>query len=304
MMRLSLMAGLTLVLAACAMAPSDKSPAQAPIKKLTFAESWNCLRSKNLGIVSAHRGQPDPSWPENALSSFKKSLERGIPLLEVDIATTQDGVLVLMHDDTLDRTTTGTGWVAERDMHYISTLRLETPDGQTLDERVPKLEDILDWGRASGARFQLDVKRSTRFEDIIAAVRKTGMTEKVVVITYTLDDAAKVHALAPELMISTSIGNPQALAAARSRLSPHRILGWTGTQTADAKLNAEMRAAGIEPLFGTLGKAGERLDDVYLGDGNPSEYAELIKSGIVMIASDQPAIAQKTLGEGHLACFQ
>jgi glycerophosphoryl diester phosphodiesterase len=302
-MRQTIIAALALMAAACATAPAEKSPAQTSAKAMTFADSWNCLRDKNLGIVSAHRGQPDPAWPENAFSSFTKSLALGIPLLEIDIATTKDGVLVLMHDDTLDRTTTGTGKVTDRDMAYISELRLKTPDGKTLDELVPKLEDMLFWGRDYGARFQLDVKRSTRFEDVVAAVRKANMAEKVVVITYNLDDAAKVHALAPELMISTSIGNPQALAAARTRLAADRILGWTGTRTPDAALNAEMRAAGIEPLFGTLGRPGERLDDVYLADGNPSEFADLVKSGIVMIASDQPVVAQTALGEGHLACF-
>ena len=269
-----------------------------------LGDRLDCLRERNLGLVAAHRGQPDPSAPENAMSSFRASLAAGVPFLEIDVATTRDGVLVLIHDDTLDRTTTGSGAVGERTWEEIRALELKRPDGTVLGEGVPRLADVLHWGKSAGAHFELDVKKATRWSDVFDAVRAAGMEKQVVVITYTLADAKAVHDLAPQLMISVALEQPEDLAEARRRLlPPERMLGWTGTTEPRRNTLSTLRAAGVEPIVGTLGRPGERLDDIYVADGNPSEYAELVHSGVVMIASDRAATAQQTIGFGYRACF-
>ena len=269
-----------------------------------LAAQFDCLRESDFAVVAAHRGQPDPSAAENAISSFKASHAAGIPFLEIDVATTRDGVLVLMHDDSLDRTTTGYGRVGDRTAGYIRTLKLKRPDGTILDEGVPRFTDVLDWGRATGARFELDVKRTTRFSDVVEAVRAAGMQDRVVVVTYNLTDAKSVHNLDHRLMISVTLEAPGDLAAARQAVAPDRMLGWTGTSDPGTKPFAGLRAAGIEPIFGTLGPPGRRLDDVYLEDGDPSEYVALARSGVVMIASDTPVLAQRAIGDGYRACLR
>jgi glycerophosphoryl diester phosphodiesterase len=264
----------------------------------------DCLRLRDLAVVAAHRGQPDPSAAENAMSSFAASLAAGVPFLEIDIATTRDGALVLMHDDTLDRTTTGSGPTASRTLAEVQALKLERPDGTALAEKVPLFADVLEWGRSSGAFFELDVKRSTRFGDVVDAVTAARMTDRVLVVTYTLDDAKAVHKLDPRLMISVTMEKPEDLEAARASLPLDRVLGWTGTSNPQASLFAALRHAGIEPIFGTLGRPGVRLDDVYAADGSLSEYLDLVRSGVVMIASDAAVAAQRAIGTGYRACFQ
>jgi glycerophosphoryl diester phosphodiesterase len=80
-------------------------------------------------------------------------------------------------------------------------------------------------------------------------------------------------------------------------------MGWVGVTEPDGTLLSRLRSAGIEPILGTLGRPGERLDDVYTADGDPSEYATLVRSGVVMIASDRPVAAQRAIGFGYRACF-
>lgn len=264
----------------------------------------DCLRERNVAVVAAHRGQPDASAAENAMSSFTASLAAGVPFLEVDVATTRDGVLVLMHDDTLDRTTTGTGAVRDRTWAEIRALRIRRPDGVVLADRVPRFADVLAWGRKAGAYFELDVKRTTRFADVVAAVRAARMRHRVLVVTYSLADAQTVHALDPGLMISVTLEKAADIAAARAVINPHRMLGWTGTRDPQTRPFAALRAAGIEPIFGTLGRPGQRLDDVYVADGTPSEYRALVEAGVVMIASDAAAVAQRVIGEGYRVCFK
>jgi glycerophosphoryl diester phosphodiesterase len=57
-------------------------------------------------------------------------------------------------------------------------------------------------------------------------------------------------------------------------------------------------------MFGTLGRPGERLDDVYLADGNPSEYVDLARAGAVVIASDSAVMAQRAIGTGYKGCMK
>jgi glycerophosphoryl diester phosphodiesterase len=264
----------------------------------------DCLRQHALAVVAAHRGQPDQTAAENAMSSFTASLAAGVPFLEVDVATTSDGALVLMHDDTLDRTTTGTGPTTSRTLADVEALRLKRPDGRVLDERVPLFRNVLEWGRKAGAYFEVDVKRTTRFEDVVNAVKAAGMENRALIVTYNLADAKTVHSLDPLLMISVTMEKPEDLAAARQAFPLDRMLGWTGTSNPQASLFAALRSAGVEPIFGTLGRPGERLDDKFAADGNPSEYLDLVRAGVVMIASDAAVVAQRTIGTGYRACFQ
>ncbi|MFO7693729.1 MAG: glycerophosphodiester phosphodiesterase family protein [Vicinamibacterales bacterium] len=282
------------LLAACT-APHENRPGD-------LAAQLDCLREGGMGVVAAHRGQSDPSAAENAMSSFRATLAAGVPWLEIDIAATKDGVLVLMHDDTLDRTTTGSGKVQDHTFDQIRQLHLKRPDGTILDERVPTLAEALAWGRGAGAHFELDVKSAARFADVLDEVRAARMGERVLVVTYTVGDAAAVHRLDARIMISVTLDRPELLATARRAVDARRMLGWTGNREPDPRLLAALRAAGIEPIFGTLGRPGSRLDDVYLEDGNGSEYADLVKAGVVMIASDSAVAAQRAIGAEWRKC--
>lgn len=268
-----------------------------------LGSSLDCLRERGLAVVAAHRGQPGPEAAENAMSSFEASLAAGVPFLEVDVATTRDGVLVLMHDDTLDRTTTGTGPVHLRTWEEIAGLKLERPDGTVLDEGIPRFAEVLAWGRKAGAFFELDVKKTTRWGDVVDAVRDAQVRDRVLVVTYSLDDAGTVHRLDSHLMISVSLDKPGDLRRARRRLPADRMMGWVGTSRPNRRLVDSLREAGIEPILGTLGRPGDRLDDRYVADGNPSEYADLVRGGVVMIASDRAAEAQRAVGFGYRACL-
>jgi glycerophosphoryl diester phosphodiesterase len=141
-----------LLVSACAHAP-----ARVPIAAPDLGAQLDCLRERHLAVVAAHRGQPDQTWPENAMSSFTASLAAGVPFLEIDVATTKDGVMCLMHDDSLDRTTTGKGAVIDRTWAEVQAVKVKRPDGTVLDEGVPMFSDVLEWGRGAGARFELDV---------------------------------------------------------------------------------------------------------------------------------------------------
>ncbi|MBI1186430.1 MAG: glycerophosphodiester phosphodiesterase [Alphaproteobacteria bacterium] len=300
-MRAALLAGaLAMALSACTSqvptAAAPDAPAAARATPSDLGAFFDCLREASATIVAAHRGGPAPGYPENALETFARTTDAIPALLEVDVALTRDGALVLMHDDTVDRTTTGQGRVRELTLAEIQALRLRDERGTITGARTPTLAQALDWA-AGKAVLELDVKRGTPFERVVDAVRAAQAEERVVVIVYSLRDAIVVHRLAPRLMLSVSndeTRDVQALTDAGVDLS--RVLAWTGIEEPNAALNVSLRARGIEVLFGTLGGSGS-WDRRFAREGDEG-YAAFAETGLQVIASDRPVDAHGAIDAG------
>lgn len=96
---------------------------------------------KNIRVV-AHRGD----WrnaPENSLQAVQNCIDMGVDMVEIDLKQTKDSVIVVMHDKTLDRTTTGTGLVKDSDYDSIKNLFLKNGYGMPTKHRIPTLEEVL-----------------------------------------------------------------------------------------------------------------------------------------------------------------
>lgn len=268
------------------------APALAPANLPAF---FNCLRERGQTIVAAHRGGPAPGFAENAISTFENTLRQAPALLEIDIAQTRDGVLVLMHDDTLERTTNGEGAVREATLAQLQALQLEDEAGRALEAHPPTLREALDW---AGGRtiLELDVKRGVSYEDVVAAVRAAGAAERVIFITYSVPAAIRVHRLAPELMISTTIeGKADLDALERGGVDLTRILAWTGIEEPNSALNVALARRGVEAMFGTLG--GRNSWDNRFAASGDDQYAEFAETGLQLISTDRAAAAARDLDE-------
>lgn len=232
-----------LLLASCESVPAlpdarDRTPAN-------IGKFFDCVREKSLVVVAAHRGGDAPA--ENAIETFERTL-RGAPgpvLIEIDVRRTRDGALVLMHDETLDRTTTGIGPVANITLDAFQKLKLKDEGGRELNIRPPTLKRALDWSD-DRAILELDVKRGTPFPEVIAAVRAAEAEQRVVVIVYSAEDALSVHRLAPDLMISApgeAIATLEGVSSTRVDLS--RFLGFTGIVEPNSALNIALGQKGV-----------------------------------------------------------
>jgi glycerophosphoryl diester phosphodiesterase len=284
---------LALLASGCTVGSVQTYRVPAPVIR-PMPEVFDCLRERRLALVSAHRGQKDPEAAENSLESFGNTVERGPIFIEVDIARSADGVLMLMHDQTLDRTTSGTGPFAGRTYRELRKLVLKDGGGKALKERIPTLDEALIWAKRRGAVLQLDIKPGVPLADVVRHVRHARMEGHVILIAYNLADTRAALKLAPGMMVSASGRTPAETATLLSMATP-RMLGFTGTQEPAPELLARMDAAGVEAITGTLGRPGQRLDDRYLADGDGSEYAGLAARGVTLIASDQPVEAWKAL---------
>jgi glycerophosphoryl diester phosphodiesterase len=255
---------------------------------------FDCLRERGHTIAAAHRGGPGSGLAENAISTFENTLRQVPAVLEIDIARTRDGVLVLMRDETVDRTTTGTGRVSDLTLSQVQALRLKDRDGLALDAGVPTLREALDWS-AGRTVLELDVNNDVPFAEVIAEVRAANAFDRVIVITYNDDVAVRVHELAPAIMISVSIDAPADLDALVARgVDLTRVLAWTGVEEPNAALNVALARRGVEAIFGTLGNPARSWDGRFLREGR-DQYAKLAATGLALISSDRPIEAVRDL---------
>jgi glycerophosphoryl diester phosphodiesterase len=275
-----------------ALAPAASSWSIAPEDDLNGF--FECLESANVALVSAHRGGPASGYPENALETMQKTLAEIPAILEIDIATSSDGVLYLMHDDTLDRTTTGSGAIDGQDWAAISALKLRDNDGAVTAFSPPRFSEALAWAK-DRTILSIDFKRSTRYEDVIDEIKRQGATDRVILIAYTMAQAQLLHRLLPGAMISLSLSTQSDLnRTVAAGVPAERLIGFTGIEDPKPRLFSILNNQDIEVIFGTLG-GPDSFDKQIEASGDDGTYAELAGMGVDIIATDRPGPAQGAL---------
>lgn len=282
---------------------AEVTPAEAAsVRTFDLPVLFDCLRENNGTAIAAHRGGPYPGHPENAVETMQYGFDNDVRVFEIDIAESQDGVLFLMHDRTLTRTTSGEGFVAEHDWADIRALNLIDNDGNETEFHPPTLRDALDWAVETGAILELDKKPTTSFRNIIAEVREAGAENNVLLISYNDDQAANIAKIAPDLMMTASARGGRDIETLEGLgVKRENLIAWTGTNSPDKAAWARVSDEGVEAAFGTLGRPGERLDDEYLADGDGSEYQILVDNGLVLLATDAPLEAAEAIDGDDVA---
>ncbi|MVM30556.1 glycerophosphodiester phosphodiesterase [Spirosoma sp. HMF4905] len=246
--------------------------------------------------ISVHRGGGDlKGYPENCIESFAymaKNLGTSTRpvIIECDIDLTKDSVMVMMHDATLDRTTTGTGKLIDKAYAELSAYRLEDNMGNVTPYKIPTLEEVLRWGK-NKATFTLDVKRNVSFAKVVDMVHKTGMGAYAAVITYNAQDAAKINQLDPNLMISVTIRNQAEYDRLHELGVPdNRMVAFVGVKEPDAALYKFLHDKGIACILGTLGN----LDKQAAAKGD-QVYKTFVQNGADIMSTDRPLEMAKVL---------
>ncbi|QXU50015.1 glycerophosphodiester phosphodiesterase family protein [Chryseobacterium sp. D764] len=127
-------------------------------------------------MVVAHRGD----WreaPENSVWAVKKAIEKGVDMAEIDLAMTKDSVLILMHDNTIDRTTTGKGKPSDFTLDEIKKLHLRDGLGVETQMKVPTLQEILE---ISDGKILLNLDKGFDYiKQVYPLVKKRNMLDQI-----------------------------------------------------------------------------------------------------------------------------
>ncbi|MEM9938147.1 MAG: glycerophosphodiester phosphodiesterase family protein [Pseudomonadota bacterium] len=269
----------------------ESRPLSPPLARFdlgSLPEFFDCVREEGGTVLASHRGGPAPGYPENGLETLEYASLNATPIHEIDVAESRDGVLFLLHDNSLGRTTTGDGQVSDTDWDEIATLNLVDNSGQITPFTPPKLSDVLLWAKQTGAVVELDKKRTTSYRNIISHVRAAGAEQNVILISYTDEQAIEIARLAPDLMMTASVNSPEHQAELEAAgVDMTKVIAWTGISNPNDRAWKALGRRDIESAFGTLGRPGERLDDQYIADGDLSEFQTLVDGGLTLLATDE-----------------
>ncbi len=262
--------------------PEPLVPAVAPDGQIV-PDVLRCLREEGVAMISAHRGGIEPGYPENAIETFANTLARGPMILEIDLRRTADGVIIAMHDDTLERTTTGEGAVEDMTFAELADLRLVDQTGAVTEFSIPALSEILDWARGR-AFVQLDVKTSVPIDDVVTVVAEADAIAYAAVVAYTAEDAILAAETDPRVAISVEIQDQDRLdTLLAAGVGPERLMAWTGVHRAPIPDVWDMlHEADIPVAFGALWY----IDAEVRESGDASIYRYIADGGVVVIATD------------------
>lgn len=172
-------------------------------------------------LVMAHRGGAG-LWPENTMYAFSRAVEMGVDVLEMDLHSTSDGALVIIHDDTLERTTNGTGRVNSLTLAQLKALdagyRWSPDGGGTFPYRgqgitVPTLQEV--FSAFPGMRFNIDIKQGqpALADSFCRMIRDHGTQSRVMVASFRPEALDEFRRDCPEVATSASAADVLAFMA-------------------------------------------------------------------------------------------
>ena len=241
--------------------------------------------------VAAHRGGA-LLWPENSLLAFRNALGLGVELLETDVHLTADGEVVIVHDPTLERTTTGQGAVRDLKLADLANVRLKAADGTVTAEPLPTLRALLDLMRPSQARLLLEIKVGPGRqpyagieEKVLAIVRESGLASRILIMAFEDDTLRRVRALDPTMRTVLLVS----MRRAERATAPGDVVRWVSAVGA-ADLGIDHRALTGE-IVAAARASGVRVAAWPVNE--PADIRRVIGLGVDVVISDRPDLAKK-----------
>lgn len=244
--------------------------------------------------IIGHRGAMG-SAPENTLASFRRGVEEGADFVECDVHLSRDGEAVVIHDDTVDRTTDGQGYVNALTAQQIKRLDAGAWFGSEFrGERIPTLREVLHWAKTQrscdgvslGIIIELKPLKTgvaRLVERVESVIQRVGMQERVVVISF----------------------DTTALTVLKRRF-PHQLAGWLYSRRWARPL-AQAHRLGVHALFPRYNRLSQRLMQAVHKAGFPiatwtvntePEMKRCLTLGVNAIATNYPAKLHRLLTAG------
>ena len=224
--------------------------------------------------VIAHRGASGTA-PENTLAAFRRAETIGAHMIELDVQLTSDGEVIVMHDDTLERTTNGRGAVCGRSLAELRALDAGSWFGPAFaGEPVPTLAEVLD-----AVRLPVNVELKAGGGDglearTLAVVRAAGALDRIVFSSFDPGSLERLRLLTADAQIGVLWSRPQfspaiAIAARVAAIAVH-----IRKTAVSAENVAAAREMGLLTRVWTV--------------NSPREFAPLERAGVAGVFTDYP----------------
>ena len=239
-------------------------------------------------VVFAHRGASAHA-PENTIPSFELALTQGADAIELDAKLTSDGQIVVFHDATIDRTTEGTGRLAQKTLAELRSLDAGSSfSDQFRGTKIPTLEEVFE---AVGKKIFINVEltnyatpRDALVEKVCALVRKHGLEKSVIFSSFFASNLKQAERFLPEA--------PRGLLA---------LGGWTGAWARSFGFSFGEYAALHPYLTDVNAQQVSRVHQlkrrIHVWTVNkPEDIARLNSWGVDGIFTDDPKLALQVIG--------
>jgi glycerophosphoryl diester phosphodiesterase len=240
-------------------------------------------------LVLAHRGASAYA-PENTLAAFKLAIEMGADGVELDVTLTQDGIPIVIHDDTVDRTTNGgKGTVKDLTLAQIQQLDASYKFDKYRGEKIPTLAQVLQ-AIAKTHVVNIELKSTTLKTDgieaaTLAVIEETGTANNVIISSFNPFALQRMYALDPKLPRGLLYAPNLPLYLRRAWLRPlaHTTAMHPECSMIDAKYIAWAKSKGLKVNTWTT-------DD-------PAEMKRLLNLGVDAIMTNKPDVLRQVIGK-------
>lgn len=279
---------MSLLLAAPHRAEAQKSKTKKHDNYLSFSttadlQQFFSYKNSDKIIISGHRGGID--FPENSLEGLQGVMDAMPAFFEIDPRLTKDSVIVLMHDVTLDRTTTATGKLSDYTWAELQSVRLKDVNGKVTSYKIPTLEEVIIWSRGKTI-INLD-KKDVPFHMIVDIIKKHQAEKHVMLTVHTGAQARYYHDRLPNIMFSAFARNEKEYADMEIAGVPWEnmiaYVGWTIDEK-NEDIVKKLREKGVKCMV-SLAPTHDKIKDPVERD---TRYLEEINKRPDIIETDLP----------------
>ncbi len=156
--------------------------------------------------IFAHRGY-SAKYPENSMLAFQKAFEAGADGIELDVHLSKDRELVIIHDETINRTTNNRGRVQDFTASELKTMHRKRLPFQKHKEPIPMLPELLDWFQGTKLLLNIELKTDQYWyseieEKVLALIRQYQIVDRVIISSFNHDSIAKMYALDADVEVA------------------------------------------------------------------------------------------------------
>jgi glycerophosphoryl diester phosphodiesterase len=232
-------------------------------------------------LICAHRGGIIKGYPENSIATLEQMMTKISTFFEIDPRLTKDSVIVVMHDATLDRTTTGKGKLADYTWEEVKKLKLKDDKGNPTEYGINTLDEVLQW--AKGKTILMLDKKDVPFDMLYKAIAKNKAQAHVVLSAYKAAEAKYYYDKDKSLMFEVFIKTEEQFADFDKAGVPwENIFAYVGVPRAKS-LYDKIHAKGAMVMVYTA----TSIDKLKDAEERKKAYHNVFTNGADMIMADR-----------------